>query len=285
MLITFLLLLCSSMTWCMNNEMQKYGVAEMKGRRPTMEDAHRVAQVGEKIRFFGLFDGHGGHDVAAFAAEKLHTHCNFATCETADDVKRVLEEAFLKTHQDLDNASFDARTKGSTALVAVIGSNELFVANAGDCRAVLATKNQDGRYVATALSEDHKANQIDERKRIEALGGMIEYCWSLGDHYVEGVLAVSRALGDKSLHPYVIPTPEIKHKTLEPNDEFLILGCDGVWDALRNDHAVAVVEAELKKNPNNFEKAAASLRDCAFSLGSTDNISVIVVGLKDLHKE
>lgn len=285
MLITLLLMFCSSMSLCMENQ-AVYGVSEMQGRRRTMEDAHHVELMGEAT-LFGLYDGHGGRAVADSAARNLHMHCNFGKCETPSDVKRVLEEGFLQTHKNLDAASYDTQLQGSTALVALIRNAQLFVANAGDSRAVLSKAGK-----AVALSVDHKPGSPDEKKRIEDLGGTVEIDYGVSEapfiHCPISplcALAVSRGLGDKGYHPYVIPNPDIQHKTLEPDDEFLILGCDGVWDVLENQEAVDFVQEELKKNSNNFEKAAQVLRDKAHWAQSSDNITVIVVDLKHFQKQ
>ena len=279
MIFVLLLLLCSSMSLCMDNGIKKYGVAEMQGHRLHMEDAHRI-ELTENYKFFGLYDGHGGREVADFAAQNLHVKCDFAKGKTDADITKALKKGFLQTHKDLDDAPINARLQGCTALVALIRKSQLFVANAGDSRAVLCSAGK-----AIPLSQDHKPDRSDEKKRIEDLGGWIEYNHRMRGYYVQSMLAVSRALGDKYLHPYVIPTPEIQHKTLESDDEFLILGCDGVWDVLSNQQAVDFVRAELEKDPNNFEKAAQALRDQAYSAQSMDNISVIVVDLKGLHQQ
>lgn len=57
---------------------------------------------------------------------------------------------------------------GCTAVVAVVKGNELWVANAGDSRAVLCRNGQ-----AVALSEDHKPQSEAERNRITAAGGFV----------------------------------------------------------------------------------------------------------------
>ncbi|KAG1658698.1 hypothetical protein FOA52_013638 [Chlamydomonas sp. UWO 241] len=49
-----------------------------------------------------------------------------------------------------------------------------------------------------------------------------------------GVLAMSRAIGDTGLRPYVIPEPEITVVTRSPDDEFLLLASDGLWDVFSN---------------------------------------------------
>jgi protein phosphatase 1L len=60
---------------------------------------------------------------------------------------------------------------------------------------------------AIAVSRDHKPDQTDERQRIEDAGGFV--MWA-GTWRVGGVLAVSRAFGDKLLKQYVVADPEIK---------------------------------------------------------------------------
>lgn len=84
---------------------------------------------------------------------------------------------------------------------------------------------------AHALSVDHKPNSKEERQRIENAGGVV--VWA-GTWRVGGVLAVSRAFGDRPLKRYVIATPEIKEETLKDEDEFLILASDGLWDVISN---------------------------------------------------
>ena len=96
---------------------------------------------------------------------------------------------------------------------------------------------------------------------------------------VNGILAVTRAIGDKALFPYVIPNPEIGEKTLTSDDDFLILACDGVWDVIDNQQAVDIVKIILRQQ-NDYGKAADALKNAALERGSTDNISVMVVNLK-----
>eukprot|EP00967_Tisochrysis_lutea_P043238 scaffold52215_cov15-Tisochrysis_lutea.AAC.1 len=84
---------------------------------------------------------------------------------------------------------------------------------------------------AQPLSVDHKPNSKEERQRIENAGGVV--VWA-GTWRVGGVLAVSRAFGDKPLKRYVIATPDIREESLRDDDEFLILASDGLWDVISN---------------------------------------------------
>ena len=88
-----------------------------------------------------------------------------------------------------------------------------------------------------AMSYDHKPEDRIERERIYNAGA------SIIDGRVNGNINLSRAIGDleykenASLPPEqqaVTAFPDIKEVTLQPNDEFIVLACDGIWDVLSN---------------------------------------------------
>ncbi|GKC48209.1 phosphatase 2C 13, partial [Tanacetum coccineum] len=61
-------------------------------------------------------------------------------------------------------------------------------------------------------------------------------------------LAVTRALGDrcmKSESP-LIAEPEMTEIVLTDDDEFMIIGCDGIWDVMSNEEAVSLVRKALR---------------------------------------
>ncbi|MBY0110324.1 MAG: protein phosphatase 2C domain-containing protein [Candidatus Babeliaceae bacterium] len=249
-----------------HNDKTIVGISQAQGLRNSMEDAHYV-ECNDTFAFFGLYDGHGGPLVANFAAQNLHKNVRITDIYS---IPGKLHEAFVKTHGELDSLTLG---QGCTALVACIHHDILFIANAGDSRAVLCNNG-----VAIPLSIDHKPDRCDERKRIELLGGIVTTYFSDAPR-VNGQLAVSRALGDKALNPFVIPDPEITQRKLTHDDEFLILACDGVWDVIENQQAIDTIKSSLARG-YNCQEAADALKDQALVRGSTDNISVIIVNLK-----
>lgn len=110
------------------------------------------------------------------------------------------------------------------------------VANVGDCRAVLCRKGR-----AIDMSQDHRPTYLSEKRRVEELGGFID------DGYLNGVLSVTRALGDwdmklpRGSSSPLIAEPEFQQITLTEDDEFLIIGCDGIWDVMSSQQAVSLV--------------------------------------------
>lgn len=84
---------------------------------------------------------------------------------------------------------------------------------------------------AVPMSVDHKPNTREERTRIEDAGGVV--VWA-GTWRVGGVLAVSRAFGDRPLKRFVIPTPDVRDEVITVDDDCLILASDGLWDVVSN---------------------------------------------------
>ena len=260
-----------------------YGHAERQGRRPTMEDAFFIENNADHA-FFGLFDGHGGRAVADYLAQNLYQNILQDGNFKADPVAAI-RDGCLATDQKLKNISgLKYITVGSTAVMALIKSGKISIGNVGDSRAVLASNG-----IAQALSTDHKPNIPSEAARIEAAGGSVyqrkinnqDDAWRVYNaSRSAGGLAVSRAFGDFGMKNFgLIAEPEISIHTITPNDEFLILACDGVWDVLDNQTAVDVVKASLAQKPNNFDAAAKALTLKALAFGSTDNVSAIIIKL------
>ena len=93
---------------------------------------------------------------------------------------------------------------------------------------------------AVPITNDHKPELTAERRRIESLGGFVSYigCWR-----AMGILAMSRAIGDLFLKPYVSAEPEVSVVPVGASDEFVVLGSDGLWDVIGKPEAASRVRA------------------------------------------
>ena len=106
----------------------------------------------------------------------------------------------------------------------------------------------------------------------------------LGVWRVNGVLAISRALGDYPLKDKKVITsePDVLSFNLEKNlPDFAILASDGLWDTHTNEDAVSFVQNCLKDS-NSMLYCAKELARDAFAKGSTDNVTVMVLNLKNM---
>lgn len=234
----------------------------------------------EPSSFYAVFDGHGGRDAAVYMKDNaMKIFFEDADLpETADIDENLLQaletchrRSYLQADRALaEEASVDSYC-GTTALTALVLGTNLLIANVGDCRAVLCRKGD-----AVQLSQDHRPCFQVERKRVEDLGGTVEY------GYLNGDLAVTRALGDwymklplGSASP-LTAEPEFQLTLLTEDDEFLIIACDGIWDAISNQEAVSIVGRELMYH-NDPEQCARELVNQALMRDSADNVTAIVV--------
>lgn len=249
-----------------NNGKIKYGYSSFKGKRASMEDYYeiRISEVdGQTVALFGVFDGHGGYRTAEYLKKNLFKNLS-SHPKFMQDTKSAIVESFRQTDDEyLNEEKGQQKDAGSTASTAVLVHDKLFVANVGDSRVVACRAGS-----AIPLSIDHKPDRSDERERIEQAGGFI--VWA-GTWRVGGVLAVSRAFGDKLLRPYVSAEPEIQEQNIDGVD-FIIVASDGLWNVLSNKDAVKVVQ-----DITDAEAAARKLIEEAYAQGSSDNITCIVV--------
>lgn len=198
---------------------------------------------------------------------------------TVEAIAGVLASAFRRMDEELV-AEDEARHVGSTAVVTLVCGTYIFVANCGDSRAVLCRAGSPYR-----LSRDHKPELRDERERIQRLGGKI---LDFNGTRVMGLLAMTRAFGDHVLRDVgVIPDPEITAINRTPEDQFLILASDGLWDVLGDGEACNLTHRcfqrakERGAGPETAPRVAASvLLRAALDRGSADNITVVVVDLR-----
>jgi len=238
-----------------------------------MEDSHAIWQVPEKMFFSAeIYDGHGGKRAAQIAAEML-TPCFLKLWEGEAEkpLKKRRGEAELlrQAYTDVDDHILNAGVKsGTTSATFYVIDKRYIVSNAGDTRVIIGTKAG-----ADLLTLDHKPSLSEERSRIEKSGGFIS---GYGTPRVQGVLAVSRALGDAGLKPFVISDPRIVEGLLEKDNDFVILACDGIWDVLIPQEVI-----DIARSAESPQEGARQIKDRALDYGSTDNISVIVIDLRD----
>ncbi|KNA22675.1 hypothetical protein SOVF_032330 [Spinacia oleracea] len=290
----------------------------------------------QTAHFYAVYDGHGGSQVANYCRDRLHVEL----AEEIEIMKRGTqngsfldnsgvqwEKAFSRTFHKIDAEVGGVRqahaggnddvsetslepiapeTVGSTAIVAVVCSTHILVANCGDSRAVLCRAK-----APMPLSVDHKPDRKDELDRIEAADGKVIQ-WN--GYRVFGVLAMSRSIGDRYLKPWIIPDPEVMVIPRSKDDDCLILASDGLWDVLTNEEVCEAARRRIllwhKKNGGGgggssgssssgsmmpslergksvdqaSQAAADYLAKLALQKGSKDNITVIVVDLKPHRK-
>lgn len=253
-----------------------------------------------KTALFAVYDGHGqgGELVSQYALHeiqrRLERHASFKS-----DLETAFKETFVSVDSDLrEEPIIEPFYAGTTACVALLSDSKLTLANAGDSRAVLAQRTKNGEVTtctALDLTQDQNPDSPAEQARIESMGGFVSgppgpglssRVWLDSDLTQIG-LAMARSIGDHAIAEVgVIAEPVVTSRTLEPQDDFMILASDGVWEFLSSQNAVDIVAEHLESR--GATKACQALIEAAASRWHDeegeyrDDITAIVVRLPNL---
>lgn len=200
--------------------------------------------------------------------------------EEEEDYMNEEDEAFMSNITDEPG-----KDSGCTAVVALLHDKELFVANAGDSRCVVCRNGK-----ALEMSIDHKPEDQVEFERIQKAGGRVTL-----DGRVNGGLNLSRAIGDhgykmnKKVQPedqMISALPDIKKISIEPEDEFMVLACDGIWNFMTSDDVVEFVQDRIADPTKKLTDICEEMFDYCLAPHTKgdgtgcDNMTAIIVQFK-----
>ena len=285
-----------------------------------------------KMSFFAIFDGHGGETCSEYLKNNylniLVENKNFPfDIKTAiiESFEKVEEEIY---NQNKGKKLNEIDTSGSCALVSIITENKIYIGNIGDSRAIMSINN--GNKVKQ-LTNDHKPNNIKEYERITKNGGKVyvddDYLEDEHGKYDEkelkyilnksefekykgqkeiifrhfpSDLAVMRSIGDLKakkkeyggLAGNIIGVPDVFIYDYNASYDFMIMGCDGIFDDLSNEDIVkaAWYIFKNKMKEKNYDINLLSKDSCdmiikyGMDLLTSDNLSCIVIGMDGIQK-
>lgn len=206
----------------------KRGLAGQSVERPRESGlgARTASDVKNKIK--NMLKSHGSGDT--FANESALSTSAGNTPTTSADPSPTSTQSTQSSVATPDVAISKPAVKKKAA------KRTLYTANVGDARAVLSRGGK-----AVRLTYDHKGSDTREAKRISDAGGFVlnnrvngaatlQKVASLQrlTFLLTGVLAVTRSLGDSSMKEFVVGAPFTTETTLGPDDDYLIVACDGV---------------------------------------------------------
>ncbi|KAG0031953.1 hypothetical protein BGZ81_000219 [Podila clonocystis] len=185
-----------------------------------------------------------------------------------DTVQRVLDQPSRR----LACSSLLPAISGSCGLLAYINTLErdLYVACTGDSRAVLGVREPttDGGHVWRAvpmsfdqtgrnswevkrLQQEHPGEETTVVKHGRVLGGLeptrafgdSRYKWTkeIQDQVFALFPAYRQPRSNYNTPPYITAKPVVKHHKIQPNDRFMVMATDGLWDKLTSDEVVQLV--------------------------------------------
>lgn len=270
-----------------------------------------------KCAFFGVYDGHCGSACAEFLRDNLHKYIlrdkNFPS-----NPKAALREGVLKAESEFLKKCLDPKgdlieKSGSCALILLVVNETCYIANVGDSRAILS---KNGGKQAISLTNDHKPCSSSEKERIMKAGGKI-YRTQIQTISLEsekgeevekeeivngpyrvfpGRLSVSRTFGDfeAKLPKYggnpnvVVVEPEIFEVPVDNTSDFILLGCDGLYDRSTSEEIVDRIweTSSTKAWKGNYHEVAAEIVEGVFAdtfqRKAWDNITVILICFKNM---
>lgn len=249
------------------------GICESIGARPYMEDRYSVDQDGRFV-IASVFDGHGGHEAAEAGRRFLNDEIR-RNLMLGGNVPDCIARAIATTDSFVVSAS--PEHVGTTLCCAVLDkvSRKIVFANVGDSRAVLRSRDLDAQY-PEASTVDHKPSLKSEFDRITGLGGFFSRD-PHGQMRVLGNLNLTRSLGDVYMRPFVSPVPDISvHET--DDSAYAIIASDGFWDTVDPMRAFDRADSLMYVDRvTELDRVACILKNLALSMGSSDNVTVIVL--------
>ena len=290
------------------------------GKTKINQDSYIILNNIFKLNFdiLAIMDGHGmnGHLVSQYLKKKIiKTFTKEETFNLTKKYRSEIMEDFIYQNltrnnfsliknifnifdKDLQKENFNSNISGSTLNILFHISKYLICANTGDSRCILIKKNNNNNikenkinFKYENLSNDHKPNNPEEKKRITNNGGIVRqsknskgklggvYRIFLKEKSYPG-LAISRTIGDfDSKLIGNISEPDIKVKVIDDNFISVVLGSDGLWDVINGDDVINEIYHLIEKN--NLDEIAENLvNNAIFSWKNEsferDDISIIV---------
>ena len=246
--------------------------------------------------FFAVYDGHGGNGCSIYLKNNLYKNIKEPSTKGIKNAINETEQNFLEKVAVNNGILVDM--SGSCGIMVIIKNRKCIIANIGDSRCVLF-KNKRVSF----STRDHKPNSAFEKRRIELAGGtvyqtesiiplfqngkQIEIPWRV----MPGGLSVSRTFGDiesKELKfggkkDVVCALPDVVEFELNDDYNFMVIGCDGIFDVLSNNEMLECIKIVLRINKNKKKinelcgDFAAMIIKSALAKESFDNVSCIVV--------
>lgn len=257
----------------------------------SLSSAQSATVIGQPTALVGVFDGHCGADCAQYVCTHLpmsiikHPNLNTALESSNDSlIRKLFHECFTSVNEQFSSKAKDESMRsGSTAVVCLLSSRpgststgfkRLTLAWCGDSQACLI---KNGRV--SFINDMHKPDSEKEKQRIEAHGGTVSF--SSNAWRINGSLSVARSFGDVEYQSNgVICEPDVTSIHLDGTEDYLILGCDGLWECMSPDDVCKFVY-QLTLGGSTVLNIAEQLVKKARDNGSTDNITAIFVLLKD----
>jgi pyruvate dehydrogenase phosphatase len=262
----------------------------------------------------GVIDGHCGSRVAEIVAKDLPKMIQAKMADGSADASELMKQSYLELDAEIltyaTKVQHSLVQQGACVLSALVDKKAITVANAGDCGALLVTKDERNWKW---LNNFHNAGNPEEQKRLKLEhpdeGDVVE-CIPLsrsikspfGERidsvcYTKGMLQPTRAIGDwylkekrfkpknapRNFHPpYLSAEPEIVKIDRTPDMAYLVLATDGLWEILGAGE-VSKLLLQHKEDLQQDALAKLLLEECLLKVSASVGISLDQLKSKPVH--
>ena len=276
--------------------------------------------------FMGVCDGHGyyGHEVSGYIKENLPMDLNHLIKTKklnvlTDDLSPTIKSAFILENKSLlRNRQIDSDLSGSTCISVIYTPQKLIIANIGDSRCVMGKyiekekfeekdliigekKKKKAKWVAENLSRDHKPTIREEAERILKVGGRIRPMKDEDGEFIGPLrvymkdkdmpgLAMTRSFGDYfGSTAGVISEPEVSEYFFKPEDKFMVLASDGLFEFMESQEVIDIIKDYYDKNDIvgccEYLYKESTRKWLQEEEDTIDDITMILVFFEDLYEE
>lgn len=262
------------------------------------EDTIQATKINNQFHFFAVYDGHGGNGCSIYLRDNLHLFIKEFSKEGLHKAITEAENDFIKTKAITPQGEI-GDPSGSCGIMAIIQGKRCIIANVGDSRCVVFKKQK-----VDFATVDHKPSTDEEKERITTAGGKIYQTPTLFPLFqngqeitgpwrvLPGRLSVSRTFGDVEakeekfggMKNVVVALPDISEIELSLDYNFIVIGCDGIFDVLSNEDLLECARIAKKENKGYTKnhlcgEIANMIIKASLAKDSFDNVSCIVIGI------
>ena len=250
----------------------------IQGKKKKMELTNQdvfdvITDLAENVKYFAVYDGHGakGREAAEGLKKEIRKNLiadkkKISKFKDISKVESYFKDVYKKIQKKLSNTN-EFELSGTCSISVLIVDNRMYSINVGDSRCVLGQRKggdeKKGEKIGVEMSIDQKPSRDDEMKRIIEKGGEVSEkipgpprVFRKNDD-VPG-LAVARSIGDIVAHEVGVSCePEVFEKELDSDDHFIVIGSDGIWDAMSSCEVVGFIFSKMENEKESCAKLLA----------------------------
>ncbi len=253
----------------------------------------------KKIHYFGIYTGHKGINISSYLKENLGNYILNDKINLILNPIKTIKDSFLSIDRKIiynafeNQKNLDAYEKGgSCAHILININNKIYIGNCGNSRSIISSKL--GKEI-NKLSIDHIPNEDNEKKRIESHGGKLIKKNNI--YFINpSNFPFSRSIGDFELKNnnktkgIIISEPDVFEIETNCDMDFILMGGFEIFLYMKNEDISKCIFNSFYKGIklnldyyNILSYVGTSLIESAINYGAKDNLSIILLIMKNLY--